>query len=129
MKNILIFIMSIQFLTFCIASESSSTKTDTPKLTVIKYSSSRTFEIAGTNFKGIELKDLVKALKRHQTKNQGAEYELLAEVKCVAEESDKIVKTIRGSGIELKHYWAPVGVFDPNDKPGPHGAGYVDLIR
>ena len=98
------------------------------KLVTIKYCLKhfRTFEIVGTTIKGIELDQLADTLKKFKSENPNVEYELLAEVKCMPEMEERIIKEIKNAGIKLTHYWVPVSF--ENDKPGPYGSGFVDII-
>ncbi len=103
----------------------------TARITVIKHCQEpfRTFEIVGTDVKGLKkLSDLTIALRKHKEQNPGARYEILAEVKSVAEDDEKTVKAVAKAGITLEHYWAAHS--DPLlDGPiSPHGVGFVDLI-
>jgi hypothetical protein len=88
----------------------------------------RTFEIVGTKVMGVRLDGLASALRIHNAAHPQAEYEVLAEVKCTTEESDTIIKTIRGTGVSLKHYWAPASSA-ANPQPGPYGIGYFDILH
>jgi hypothetical protein len=99
-------------------------------LITLKYSLNpfRTFEIVGTDIKGIELVNLTEALEKHKNKNPQAEYELLAEVKSAPETMEEIKKSIERSGIKLKHCWVPTSIFS-SDKPGPYGPGFIDIIN
>jgi len=99
------------------------------RLVTIKYCSEpmRTFEIVGTNIKGVELEQLTDVLKKYKSKNANTEYELFAEVKCVPEEEQAIRKSIKDAGIKLKHYWAPVSIRTKKSKEGPYGPGFIDI--
>ena len=94
-------------------------------ITTIKYSG--TFEIVGTDKTGLTLNELAVALRQRARDHPEQKYEVLAEFKCVPEESDKVIKTIRDTGAKLKHYWAPVSLVPIGSKPGPYGIGHVDI--
>ena len=58
-----------------------------------------TFEIDGTDVKGVALEDLAKALAAHGRDHPGAEYEVYSEVKRPPDGpggTDEIIETIRG---------------------------------
>jgi hypothetical protein len=108
-------------------------KTNSPgHLTVIKYCLEpfRTFEIVGTDVKGIKkLGDLTAALRKHRQAHPEAEYELLAEVKSVPEGERAIIDAVSKAGITLKYYWAAFsGAPAPGVKIGPHGVGFYDIL-
>jgi len=114
-----------------VACRSGLIKPATPEtLTTINYAAEpfRTFEIVGTDIKGIELKELREAISRHQKQHPGVAYELLAEVKCTPEQSNLIVAEIKGTGVTLRHYWAPVSCVDLKSTPGKYGRGHVDIL-
>ena len=118
----------------CLIGCSSETHTPSDRapadaLSTIKYRVDGTFEIAGTDIKGITLDNLSQELTRHQEQHAGATYELYAENKCHPELSDKIIATIRESGVTLKHYWAPYNDADPQGSPGKYGVGQVDILE
>jgi hypothetical protein len=104
----------------------------TPKLTTIKYAMEpfRTFEIVGTKTRGVtDLESLTSALRSHHERYPTAEYEILAEVKCMPQEQVAILKAIAESGIRLKHYWVPVSDFGADTESGPYGLGVVDILK
>lgn len=116
-------------LTGCAIREQSQTTTVPPEaLTTIKYTGEpfRTFEIAGTNRRCTKIEDLPELIRSHQKDNPGSFYELYAELKCVPETSDQIIATIKGTGVTLKHYWAPVS--RSISTPGKYGRGHVDIL-
>lgn len=100
-------------------------------LTTIRYvfEPFRTFEIAGTDVKGITLEELPRAVWEHQRKYPGARYEVYAHVKCVPAQSDQIIKAIRATGVTLEHYWVPISTVDDQVPPGKYGPGFVDILR
>ena len=100
-------------------------------LVTIKYTLEpmRTFQVGVTNQQGLTINELAIVLRKYKSEYPGAEYEVYAEVKCVPEESERIIRTLREAGIELKHYWAPVSYIDPSGKAGPYGPGHVDIVR
>lgn len=111
--------------------ESRNTADASWQLTTIRYvlKPFSTFEIAGTDVKGITLDELPRAVWEHQRKYPGARYEVYAQVKCVPAQSDQIIKAIRATGVALKHYWAPVSTVDDQVPPGKYGPGFVDILR
>ena len=113
------------------SSSAAENATNSGQAIVVKYCLEpfRTFEIAGTTSKGIRLEDLEKALREHQSTHRDAQYELVAEVKCVPAQSSEIVETFKKAGTILIHYWAPVSDITTNSPPGPYGAGFVDILR
>ncbi len=100
-------------------------------LITIKYvlNPFRTFVIEGTDLKNINLAGLTHELSQYKATHRDDQFELYAEVKCTPEESNKIIKAIQKAGIDLKHYWAPISIIDPNTKPGPYGSGHVDILN
>lgn len=122
MRNVTLAIAaSLLFFTGCTASSQPA-----QRLVTIKYclEPMRTFEVVGTDIKALPLDRLTETLKTYKAENPEAEYELLAEVKCMPEQEHAIRKAIRDAGITLKHYWAPVS-FD-GGKESPYGPGHVD---
>ena len=101
------------------------------KLTVIKHSHDSPFlyEIVGTSFKGISQNNLVETLTKYRRSHPSEEYELYAEFKLSPDRSDKLIEKIRSTGVNLKHYWAPVSFYDPEDIPGKYGPGHVDILN
>jgi len=97
------------------------------KLVIIKYClvPLRTFEIVGTDIKGVEQKELTEVLKKYKSENPDAQYELLAEVKSIIEIVEEIKKDIEAAGIQLKHYWIPTST---SKTSGPHGPGFRDIL-
>ena len=111
-----------------------SDQTSANRITTIKYDfegseTVGTFEIVGTDVKGITLGDLSQELIKHQGQHSGATYEVYAKSKCHPELSDKIIATIRGSGVTLEHCWVPQNDVDSQGFPGKYGVGYVDILK
>ncbi len=98
----------------------------------VKYDpqSSCTFEIVGTDIKGVSLDALPRALRRHKAGHPNAHYEVLVvDHKCSDEREEAIIAAAKASGIELKHLWALWNNLGLDHKPGPHGWSYVDLLE
>ena len=109
----LILLLSLTCVTGCTRIERDGASIGDPdSIVTIKYALEplRTFEIVGTNIKGVKLAGLPAVLKQHKQRHPGLTYEIYAEVKCVPETSDEIISAIRSTGVSLKHYWAPVSV-------------------
>jgi hypothetical protein len=115
----------------CLAGEPIQTNSPN-RLTLIKYCQKpfRTFEVVGTDIKGIEkLEDLTAALSKYSRSHPGARYELLAKLKNLPEREQAIIKAVTNAGIRLEHYWAPVSMAPPpGAQIGPYGGGYVDIL-
>ena len=94
------------------------------KLIIIKYTMDRTFEIAGTDIKGIKVKRLTEILKEYKKNNPNDEYELVAEIKSTSETTEDIMQAIKKAGIHLKHFWVPVSFGTHKASPKP---GFVDI--
>ncbi|MBN2579447.1 MAG: prolyl oligopeptidase family serine peptidase [Pirellulales bacterium] len=121
----------IAFFKKVLVERDASPNAEKRNLTTIKYALKpfRTFEIVGTEIKGIKMEALPEAIRRHQKQHPGVVYELYAEVKCVPETSDEIISKIRSAGVTLKHYWAPVSDVDLQSVPGKYGYGHVDILE
>jgi hypothetical protein len=87
----------------------------------------RTFQISGTDSKGLDLTELKVALMKHQQGSPGAAYEVLSEVHNSPEAEKEIIGVIKAAGVNLMHYWTPVIIFDRNAPPGKY-PGHVDLL-
>lgn len=132
MKTAAILLMITACFAGCVTRHRSSINPPMPEhVTTIKYSLEpfRTFEIVGTGVKGMRIDDLPEAISQHQQDYPGAVYEIYAEVKSGVETSDKIIEIVKGAGVTLKHYWAPVSFVDLSKAPGKYGYGHVDLIE
>ena len=109
-----------------------SSPKDQKSLTTVKYCYEpfRTFEIVGTDTTGVSQEELPGVLRQHKINHPRAEYELLAEVKCVPEQTQAIIHAFTQAGIRLRHYWAPVSSFSFDMmEPGPYGLGHVDIVE
>ena len=132
MKTSLTFVLGLFIVAGLYLPAAGSTDKDPPEeLTTIKYCQKprRTFEIVGSDVKGLKLAELPEALKKHHEANPRTAYEVYAEIKTDTKESDKIIKTIQKAGVTLKHYWAPVSNVDPSKPAGKYGPGHVDLLK
>lgn len=105
--------------------------TEPARLVTIKYvlTPFRTFEIPGTDMKGISLEALSEAIAKYHKDHPGSTYEVFAEVKCLPETSDEIIRAIRRAGVILEHYWAPVSFVDISRPAGKYGHGHIDLLN
>jgi hypothetical protein len=93
----------------------------------------RTFEIEGTDIKGVELSNLRHVLSAHQSNHPGSHYELVADVKCQMETIGKIKAAFKDAGAKLEHYWVPVSDIHFEEQRdaelSPKYDGKVDLLR
>jgi hypothetical protein len=124
----------VAMLTWFACSAQEPPQTNSPaRMTVIKYCAKpfRTFEVVGTDIKGVEkLEDLTAALRKYSQSHPGAQYELLAEIKNVPEREQAIIRAVTNAGIQLKHYWAARSSAPlPGAKTGPYGGGFEDILK
>jgi hypothetical protein len=101
------------------------------RLVTIRYVSNpfRTFEIDGFELKGIPEEELTQRVAEHHQLHPYATYEVYAEVKCVKEQEDRIIRAIRDAGVTLIHYWAPVSFVDDGpERYHKYGIGHIDRL-
>jgi len=99
-----------------------------PKLVTIKltFNKCRSFEIMGTDIRGIKQEQLENVLKNYVTAHPLAAYECLSNCKLRAEDIKNIEKIFESAGIKLQHFWVAVNFAAKST--GPYGPGFYDAI-
>jgi hypothetical protein len=104
--------------------DSNATEIVTVRFVLDPY---RTFQITGTDFKGLDLAELKAALIKHQQTYPGVAYEVFSEVHNTPAAEKEIIDVFNAAGVKLMHYWTPGLVFDRNAPPGKY-PGHVDSL-
>ena len=97
-------------------------------LVQIRYTATPTQSYSiGQERSGLNFDALTDELRKYHQKYPNARFEFFSEYKLVPTVEKGIRSAISGAGIKLEHFWVPVSNIDPKERPGPYGAGIVDL--
>ena len=127
---IIIFALIFLIFTSCIHEIQSTVDSTSNEITTVRYVlvPFRTFQISGTNTKGLKINELKDALVKHYQIHPDANYELFAEVKNTPKAYEDIINAFNAAGVNLLHFWAPVSDFYPDLKQSKYD-GHVDILN
>ena len=74
------------------------------------------------------LDKLADIIVEYRARHPKSRYEFYSEYKLTSSEIKKIRNAMKKTGIKLEHFWVPVSLDIPGQKPGPYGKGMVDII-